>query len=63
MEGFTLLRLLLITTLVSVLAISTPVTLVADDALGIRHAAARAAANANRTTRARPSAPGGPWEP
>ena len=39
-------RLLLVTTLVSALAISTPVTLVANDELGIRNAAARAAANA-----------------
>lgn len=39
-------RLLLVTALVSALAISTPVTLVANDVLGIRNAAARAAANA-----------------
>ena len=39
-------RLLLITTLVPALAFSTPVTRFANDALGIRNAAARAATNA-----------------
>ena len=48
-EGIlTPMRFLLITILVPALAFSTPIALFADDALGIRNAAARAAANARR---------------